>query len=526
MPVNVGTGRDRVRARIAARPASSPNRLRASLVDLTFGIWAAALCFALSSRVLNSDGDLPRHVVMGRHILEDGVRITDTFSHTRAGSPFLAYEWGSQVVLAAVHAAGGLAAVLVFAALWIAAVYALLVRFLLRRGVDPMLAYLAAIAAALLGSAHWSARPHLFTFAAVVLLLHWIEPREAPPRPRGRGATIGLLGAGVLFAVWANVHPGFVLGLAVLGAAAAGSFIESRLRAAEEAARWRGRAVYFAAGLLIAAAATLATPFGVGLHLHIIELLANPFLMSETDEFQRLDLVSVYGAVFLLVLALAAAGLVRGRTRPSFDRIAVVLLLLAGAFTARRNIPLFGLIGVPLLALLLDRAWRGVRARALANARTVFEEGERIATPGRYIPWIAGAFVVLGLASGRIESVRLLPEEFDSRTFPVAAVAEARAAGLEGRIFNEFTWGGYLLYAWPEQRIFIDGMTDFFGEELARSYLRILRLAPGWEAELERYDVSIAILPPEAPLAGALGARAWRSWYTDETATILLRPER
>jgi hypothetical protein len=85
--------------------------------------------------------------------------------------------------------------------------------------------------------------------------------------------------------------------------------------------------------------------------------------------------------------------------------------------------------------------------------------------------------------------------------FPVEAVARARASGLTGRIFNELAWGGYILYAWPEQKVFIDAQTDFYGEELAREYLALRNADSAWRQLLTRRKITMIFLPTEAPLA-------------------------
>ena len=94
-----------------------------------------------------------------------------------AGQPFIAFEWGSEVVYALAYRAAGLAGVAVLAGLVLALTYALVARFLIRRGGDPLLAYFVSMAAAVLSAAHWLARPHLFTMLAVVLLLELLETR-------------------------------------------------------------------------------------------------------------------------------------------------------------------------------------------------------------------------------------------------------------------------------------------------------------------------------------------------------------
>ena len=60
-------------------------------------------------------------LMLSRHAL---VR-TDVFSHTAAGKPFLAFEWGSEVAYAAVERLGGLALVSVLAGLVLALTFAL-----------------------------------------------------------------------------------------------------------------------------------------------------------------------------------------------------------------------------------------------------------------------------------------------------------------------------------------------------------------------------------------------------------------
>jgi hypothetical protein len=76
-----------------------------------------------------------------------------------AGQPFIAFEWGSEVVYALAYRAAGLPGVAVLAGLVLALTYALVARFLLRRGGDPLLAYFVSIAAAVLSAAHWLPAP-------------------------------------------------------------------------------------------------------------------------------------------------------------------------------------------------------------------------------------------------------------------------------------------------------------------------------------------------------------------------------
>ena len=82
--------------------------------------------------MLNSDGDLARHLAHGRYMLEQRQLIrADPFSFTRPGAPFVGFEYGSQILYALVERFGGLPAVAVLAGLLIGSTYALLLRLYL-----------------------------------------------------------------------------------------------------------------------------------------------------------------------------------------------------------------------------------------------------------------------------------------------------------------------------------------------------------------------------------------------------------
>jgi hypothetical protein len=107
----------------------------------------------------------------------------------------------------------------------------------------------------------------------------------------------------------------------------------------------------------------------------------------------------------------------------------------------------------------------------------------------------------------------------------VNAVNFIRANGIEGNMFNQFNWGGYLLYRlWPEQMVFIDGQTDFYGEALSREYVQVESLQPGWENVLSKYNVSWVVTQNDQPFENALLEDGWDVLYEDNTAVILRKP--
>jgi hypothetical protein len=428
------------------RAAAVGNRPRPSLLDIVFVIWAVIIPIGFGYRLLNSDGDLARHLRLGRMMLEKGGLLErDTFSLTAAGQPFLAFEWLSEVVYAGVERVAGLAGVAVFAGLLLALTFTLLCRFMLRQGADPFLGFL------LIGA-----------FLAGEALESW-----------RRGDRAGAIAA----------------------------------------ARIRG------ATLALAIAATLINPHGPALLQHVSGFFGSDFLRY-TNEFLSPDFHTLNGKIFLVVLIAVMAAFALVPRRPPYPWLFLILGNSAIALIAQRNIELFAMTALPLVALHVDPAWR--RFRWNARPRAVFEREHR----GAYGGVAAGivAVLLMGVAAvrGEVAGVELVPNRFDPDRFPVEAVNRARAAGVSGPIFNEFIWGGYLLHAWPEQRVFIDGGTDHYGDAVFAEYIRAWNLDPGWRDVLSKYRIRWVLVDARARLAHELVRESsWGIWYCDSVAVLL-----
>jgi hypothetical protein len=484
------------------------------LFDIIFVIWAVVVPVGFGYRLLNSDGDLARHLRLGELMLDHHALLRqDVFSFTMAGQPFLPFEYGSELAYAAAYKAAGLAGVAVLAGLVLALTYALVARFLVRRGGDPLLAYFVSMAAAVLSAAHWLARPHLFTLLLVVVLLELLQhtTRRA------------LLAYVPLFVLWANLHGGFSFGCILIAAYALGEALEGLLGGPDRQT-WVARAKHHAAALGLALASSLLNPFGYRLLAHVFGFFGNSAILRQTQEFMSPDFHTINGKLFLLALLGVIAALAWSRRRPTLPVLLVLLTTIAFSLLSQRNIELFALTALPLVALHVDAGWRALPV--LRRAKLVFEREHAGRYPGAGAGVAAVLLVILALAGGSVAGLAVLPNQFDGKAFPVRAVTAARAARLEGRMFNTFIWGGYLLHEWPEQRVFIDGGTDHYGEKLFNEYIQVWNLDAGWQQVLKQWGITLALLPPESRLAHELTAdHGWRVWYCDSTAAILTRGE-
>ena len=486
-----------------------------SIPDLVFVGLACLQVAAASLILLNRDGDLARHIAVGKVMLANRALVQqDFFSDTAYGKAFLAYEWLSQLIFAAVHQFAGLDGVVVLTAVVIAFAYALVAALMIRRGVAMDLVMVAIAAAALLGMTHWAARPHAFSFAASAILLRLLEP----------GKAVRLLWFVVLFAVWTNLHPGFLFGLGILGVMTVGDVIEAVGGPVEDRPRWRQTARYHGLALALGSAATLVNPYGIALHLHSLGHLGDPEMMTGTVEFRSPDFHTSIGLVFLGTLLLTLAAIGARRTRLSAPTLLVFLATVALSLRSWRYISLFGLVALPLLAIALKDDWERWIPRALRGPGRALADGDRLARRGAVGLAFAGVLAGLAMSSGEGHPRQYIADAFNDEVFPVEAVKFARANHVSGRLYNDYKWGGYLTLTWPEQRVFIDGFADFYGNRILGDYRHVAGLKPGWRDVLDRWNVDLVLVPADSGVAAELNRDSlWHELYRDDVAALIQR---
>jgi hypothetical protein len=241
--------------------------------------------------------------------------------------------------------------------------------------------------------------------------------------------------------------------------------------------------------------------------------------MDQTIEYQSPNFHnwSTWPFLAMLALSLIASGF-KGRLRTH------EALLLAGwtilSLYSARNIPLFAIITAPYIGQLVHSA---IERLPVLNKADQIITGVEKNLGGIFYPVLAVIFMI-GASIGQNQSNNA--NVFNPEKFPVNAVDWLQAHPQDGRMFNNFIWGGYILYRmWPQQLAFIDGQTDFYGEGLTREYMQVMSLQDGWEEILEKHEVSWVIVQSDKPLVGALYETLdWNIVYRDDTATILHKP--
>jgi hypothetical protein len=479
---------------------------------------------------LLTDSDTGWHIRTGDWILTSGrIPRADIFSFTMAGRPWVAWEWLSDIVMALAHRTGGLAGVVLVAMLLLGVTSVFIYREAVaecgHRFIALALTWLALSASTI----HWLARPHLVTplMAAVFCrILNSVERRREPRL---------LWGLPLLTILWANLHGGFFVGIALICTYAAGAAAEGLLSDSTDTAWSRSRSYLWAAAGC--ALASFLNPYGNRLHIHIAQYLGTSFYFARISEFQSVDFHSFTAAYFetLLMLAIAAATWhLRSR------RFTHALLLLSWAHLAlfsARNIPIFAVVAVPSISAAMhewldSKMWSPTFKETLRELEAGVQLlAERSRSTARHL---APCFVLLlfTVFLAHPDHRRVLRAEFDSGRFPVDAASFLSQQHLASplRLYSSWQWGGYLIYRlWPSLTVFNDGRTDFYGPVFVNEGLRVWDAHPDWSGILDRYQVNAALLPVDSPLASVMRERHdWKQVYQDRGAVLFakVKPER
>ena len=177
------------------------------------------------------DSDAGWHIRNGEAILATGtLPHTDPWSFTRAGQPWYAWEWLSDVGTGAIHHSFGLSGVALFYGVAIAAGVWLWFRLHWALGGNFLIA--CAMAPLLLSTCniHWLARPHVLSWLFVLTTLMLCEQRQAK-------ATLACFA--VLTFVWANVHASFFLAPMICAIYAGSHFARPFIWNLDTASEWR-----------------------------------------------------------------------------------------------------------------------------------------------------------------------------------------------------------------------------------------------------------------------------------------------
>lgn len=389
--------------------------------------------FLLSIIPLN-DYDIWFHLKSGEIIAQKGIIRYDVFSYNTAGREWFPYEWLFQISMYAVKTSIGLRAIPYVIAgiicLWMTAFFLIFRNiFRLSRWWSVTLTFFFYVSV----YEFFSARPHVFAYTFLTincfLILLYVY----------RNKNLLWLTIPITLA-WTNLHGSIFLDVYFFGAYAVIACIHW-LKTKEK--RWRQKVGTLGFFAVLTAVLTVLPPLGtIQYRLLWIFFTNNKFISTFIDEWTPL-ITNQFAFVFVsttvaIVVLLILATLIqkKGRTGQSILVLVPALPFFLLPYMASRNVVLGYIAITCCLAWLLK---------------------EHIDSQKKFLT-IAAILIVL--IHGWILADKRTPQTL---YYPARAVQFIKRTDLAGHIFNEYGYGGYLLYhLYPKQKVFFDGRTDLY----------------------------------------------------------------
>lgn len=472
---------------------SFPAFLGAILVAANFAI----------ERGLRLDPDTWWHLKYGETILQTGRwPAVDTWSFTAHGMPGVAYEWGGEVITAVAYRLGGLRGLDVLLIALTSAIILLMYYFAWLRCRNVHSAFFATFILLPVTVLCFTLRPQLIGYMFLLVTLVTLERFR-----QGEQKNLWILP--LVFVLWVNAHGSFTLGFMVLGLYWL-SGLKDFSAGGLYGVRWRPeQRLHLELVGLLSVAILPITPYGTRLAAVPLDYVNSlPLNLAHIAEWQPMN-TDFWQAKMLLVFIFGfIVAQVAFRFRYRVEDIALFLLVTYLTFVHFRFVILFAIVFAPLAASIFAR-WAPIYDPRLdKNAINAVLSIAAVAA----IVWFFPSQATL--------------QQNLSRNYPVQAVRYLQKHPIPGRMFNDYAYGGYLVWVMaPVNKVFIDGRGNIYEPAgLFTAYADVVGLKPDAFAVLEAYRINFCVIPQNGALATLLSASSnWNLVYEDSISAIFVR---
>ncbi len=486
--------------------------------------WVAFFLLLTTTQIQHLDSDIFWALRTGRWIVTHWqVPFSDPFSYTFGGKPWVDFTWGFQVIAHVFYRGlGGWTGLYILQLLLsFAAFGAIFLNIRLLTGRRLWLIALLMVLILACALPRLFIRPHLFGFLFISLYLLILNMNE-------RRDSFWLIYLIFPFQVlWVNIHSSAILGVFIVWAYASGEFFDAFLR---EGFKGLAGLVSKKKRLIILAVllpfVTLLNPYGLklaifpfihqgGVNSDALHHIAEWSSFSLTDLFLYFNPTPVTYLAFRLLFYMGLVSLAlnwrRVKTRD--------LMLFAGAAYMGighvRWIGQFAFFAVPVIAFNL----------------TCYLEGRGREGDSRALKWGGlGLALLISVFLGLI----LRDASFRSRLgigvsaeeYPVGSVRFMSENRLQGKLYNTYVFGGFLIFNYPELKVFIDGRTPTVYSPHFFWKSRHTQTSKGWERLVEDYGFTMALVKLDRPLCNVLYKELdWTPVVFDDISALYLKKD-
>jgi len=458
--------------------------------------------FFFIARFSVTDPDIWWHLATGRWILQHhAIPRTDPFSAYGIGKEWINYSWAFDVVVEWFYRWFGFVGIVL---------YQIIVQLVLAIALFQLVR---------------SLLPHFWRSIAVTALGLFALDYIVGPRPGMLTVFFAILELGILLSVrrtgntrrlwalppmlllWANWHIQFVYGLMLLGVFATEPIL-NRILLRGEVQKPAAPSKSFWIALLASVFATCVNPAGPFVYSIVLELMHQPKVYALVDELRSMSFRSPqhYVAMFLALGAAMAIGWRRDR------RLLWPILLSISAIVAFRSVKeIWFLATISTCAIADGWVFGHIRVRPLFSFR------ERLLVA-------VGILAVLVIGWRRYDLSSAWVEMGVAGNFPEVASQYIEKHRLQGPLFNDFNWGGFLIWRLPGLPVAMDGRTNVHDDESVAHSLAVWNGKPEWAQDPELASAKIILAKKTTALASILRLDPRFKIVFEDQQAILFQP--
>jgi hypothetical protein len=526
----------------SSTPSSTPvpifvtrlSSLRISFLDL-------AILLLLAAAVLPTptDPDMWWHLKVGQDALHGILPFNDIYTWSMPDYAWVNHEWLTDILMTLIYQASGLTGLGVVFASIICVVYLIATRtgMAITRHISPdavetntaswRLALMLAGVAILANTSILGARPQMITLAGFALLNHLVWQFML-------GNRRSLWRLPLVFWLWASLHGGFVIALVQLGltlvllvAAQCLPFMQGAFPFAEMLGiEGRRRIRHLALVCVSCFVATLINPYTYRVYEEAARTSMDQFARAHIVEWMSVNFQEISGILVGMFCLVFLWWLLWTRKYHSAWHILLMPLYLYLGMSSIRHSGLLVVFMLPWMYVALA-SQPSVRNFLHSTVERLFRV--RLANALYYGYNAALLLMALAVFVVRAQSfVRTTtdPAIFAQKAmFPYQAVQYLKAHTQPGDLlWNDYAWGGYLIWHLPEHKVYVDGRMASWRDDsrhILKEYIEVSRLGPDWMKVLATNHVTLILTGKESSLANTLRhISSYTPLYEDDLAVL------
>ncbi|MBN2015416.1 hypothetical protein JW766_01150 [Candidatus Dojkabacteria bacterium] len=466
-----------------------------------------------------NDPDFPWHLKYGELTLEQGPISHDPYSHTFADYTFYDYQWFTHVLMYTFYKLGGFTLVAILYGVIVLAALLFSVNTPIKKVVTNKSKIILLLVGLLAVKPIIGIRPQMASVLGIAIV-YFLTIKYL----RTKSKTVFLIPLVIL--IWANLHPGFLSGIMVLLIIIFSEILKVILRklgvSQKQDPFYEKKPPSFKILILVlilSSCATLCTPFFYNIVKQSVLFSLDAYAQEHIVEWLGVNFQELTGKFIVIYMLITVASIFRRK----FMNLTEVLIVAVFGFMALqsvRHIPLFVIVSIP--SILASPDWK------FLNRLDKFKSTFWLFTKSSFLTAGLLVFLFTTFQFFIINSDR--KAIYGEVKYPYEAVQFLKEKNYEGNIFNNYGWGGFLIWEYPEKKTFVDGrMTSWRIDHVSilEEYVDLSDLlTPDWQEKLQQYEVRIILSDTSTPLCNVLrNSSDWELVYEDDLSVVLYKKE-